>query len=605
MGDDAIGATRRRPSYLKWTCGCLFCLIVLIGLTGLVVWYALGRWTPGESAWERMPAETQWAVEAHDIKFLLEYGLKDEGMASLLRRLGGLLPEDFLEAETRGRRRTSDPVEELREVQRAFGSFYTFLVPNIGLMGGTGADEDDIFIIFKPPTLFRWLISPADNTGQITNVDDDPGSGLCLASQDGWLIVSPSRDTVQKVLDDWHLSAKPLGPASGRSDAFLSFGYRTPGAGDETANGSTLPAAPGHFMLNDPFAGAEGGLPQTADKRNTLSPNVRFLLLPQVEGWIFYGEVSGGDEMAASPNVLQSVESALGAGAPTHFSGELSDFEIAVRMAPGVRDASLRSLDSLSLPSEVTDNPRLALGWRWLREAWLANTQGDITLSGEGPPQYGVGEKVESGLDVPPIPLFVLGWTIKDGVVPRLAGEEFTNSLKVWLDAVKSPGGTLLMQSIRDSLDYRVEEQGLEGVVLLPLVHVSGARPAWRFNLESKPPMGWMSTYPSGIPQAIQRGKPLFLRLGTPPQDQFAAAASWDLGQDFLDSFAEWILDRWNSVPAESKDFDLEQAKTGLDVMKACLTAFPRGSMVAHGDTVTRRIVFKGVVPPGEKVKLK
>lgn len=583
MGEDAIRAEPRSSGCLKWTCGCLACVVVVGGLGAVVLWYFLARWNPGDSAWDRLPPSTVVAVEAHDIKTLLKHSLADKGMQAILEHAAGALPSQAGPEQVD----TKDLFEELTTLHRRFEPFFTLIAPNTILFGIGGADEDDIFVIFKPPAWMGWFFGFSEKSGVGTH--GDKHEQFHYSMLDGWFIASESEAMVREVVDNWKSGGKPLGAAFGGKDAFLACAMLKKGGG---LTGDAPPPAEDEaslgLMFGDPFAAAQPEAAATAAR----DAAARFAILPSAEGWFILAEAAesldGAGPLAASLEKLRTPD-ALPA------TPEGCDFSVAARIAPDVRDAWRSLLAERAAVEPSTAHPNKALAWRWLNEGWLANAQGDVAVLGMPPVPA-------AGAPYPPLPVVSVGWTIRDGVPPQTAGAVFSKSLTLWLDSLRSPGGAPALQNLKNDIAYTVD--GDSGVVELPAVAVNGARPAWRFPGDAGMPMGWLATDPAGIPGATAQGASDPSRLEPPDVGQVQIQANWDCREAFLDAWLALLLDRLETLPdSATETYDKDDIESALKTGKQALSAFPRGQIRAEYDAERRRAAAKIRIPPGRKVR--
>lgn len=588
MEDDVMPAEPRKSGCLKWTCGCLACGVVVVGLGAALLWHLLGRWNPGDSAWERLPPSTLLAVEVHDVKTLLGHVVNDQGMRAMLeygaRHASGPGGEGTL-ADTR------DFLDEISTLHRRLAPVFTLIAPNTILFGFGGPDGDDVFVMFKPPALMGWHYGFSEKGGVGAYGDNE--EPFHFAMKDGWLVASDSPDMVQEVVDNWDRGGAPLGAAVGGKEAFLACAVAARRE-KETAPGgeASEDRVQEGLMFGDPFAAAQ----PTAKEFAVRNLGARFAVFPSDAGWLVLADAA--ENLEHAPSLLRSAEKPA---APDVFSmpPEGFDFGLAARAAPDLRALALRRLAEDLEVDPATAHPNRALAWRWLNDGWLANAQSDLCVLGK--PPAATGETA-----FPPLPVTSLGWVLRDGVSPRAAGEAFTDALTLWLDSLRSPGGPEPLQNLRGGIAYAVNRDGAApaGVVELPAVAVNGARPAWRFPDAAKPPMGWLATDPEGVPGDGKRETPDPTLLARPEPGQVLAAAAWDMRGEFLDAWLTLLLDRLGAMPdPKDAEYDKEDVMTAIRAGKQVLAAFPRGRFILQCDVEKRTATFRMNVPPGREVR--
>lgn len=583
MGDDAIGAAPKKSGCLKWVCGCLLLLVLLGGGTLAVAWHFMAKWTPGESAWERLPPSTRVALEVHDLRAFLGHALNDRGILSLLERVSEQAARRFPARNAEG---ANNPVEELIVLNRRFDFLFTAIAPNIVLGGLGGKNGGEFFVVFKAPAWMRWYYN--FSTAQTARTS---GGAVHFIMREGWLIAAESADMLKEILDNWERPAKRLGSAAGDAGPFLSIAVAEEGGGEAAPATGEAAGQPEHFMLGDPFAAAPGTAEGTVESGRAA---LRLTVFPSADGWRILGET--GDRLDTSETPTGLIEKALASLPPPGPAPAGRDVAFSARASDAARTRLLGFLDARGPADPDALHPYRALGWRWLRGGWLANAGGDALLLGAPPAET-------RGADYPPLPVFSLGWTVAPGVPAERAGREFTNSLGVWLGSLASPGGPEWLQNIRASLRYSTEADGARpsGEIVPPAALVNGVRPAWRFYPDAGPAMGWLATDPAGLPDdGLQSEAAAWMKMAPPEPEWIDARGCWDLGTDFPAAIREAALDRIRTLPASGLfGFDKKDAAAFVDGALGALDAFPRGSVRLRYDVGGGRGLFLIAVPPG------
>lgn len=585
MGEDAIATSPRREGCLSSGCGCLAIAVLALLVAGGVLVWLLGRWDSTQKAWDRLPADTTWAMQVHDLRSVLRAAVRDPGVRSLLLSLEDVIEREILAAGGRGEAESA--VRRFLADYDSVSVLHTMTVPNSLLIGGFDATPEKSFLIFRSPTWLRWLCAlPGSGFDGIREETDGEGRLVYFSARDGWMIAALDRDMAQKVLDGWDARAMPLGVGCEGDGAHALFALRE--RGEEKADDSRrTPLEPSHFTFADPFAAPVAGASVAADKRDGLS--LRLALRPVDAGWAGEGEVAATGDFDKGRSLAAFVDDIFGGETPTVTTPRPYDAVVSLRFSPEARQKALDALSAV-LGKRGTERMHVNLARRWLFEGWLKNSGRVWTALAAAPVMSG------AELPYPPLPVFSLGWTIAPGREPTTAAEAFSRDIGYWLDSLRAPGGPLPLQNLRESVSYSLDASpdSPGGEVRLPPVMVNAARPAWRFHVRQTPPTGLLASDPAGIPDSVSPGHIPAAALAEPRAGHASLVGGWDLGDGFTDGLFAVIEDRfhWHLSTMPNADIFLRTAK------KAANT-FPRGSIHVDCDTNESRAVFRFTAPTG------
>ena len=565
----------------------------MVVVAGVVLWYVLSRWEPGQSTWEHLPPNTVWAVEAHGVNDLLTHISRDEGIMSLIARAAVELDEKKAAFTGHGPKSFSEAVNTFSKMFGMFGRFYTIVAPNIGVIGVAGEGGDEFFAIVRPTHLMQKFAELPEADGSIVPLDTDAGLHLYMMRIDGWMAVAEDQDLLREIADNWNAKTKPLGPSPERRDAYIAFGFREWQAESIGGAAADEPEASSPLMLNDPFAQPGSGGDSSADDRYA-----RVLLLVDDAGWHVGGEVAWGKRAFSGKSGF------VGSGgdeiwsAPEPARADAADLTVAARAGrelytswKGIMEQSAGNAQSAESP------PWNSLARLWITQAWLNNAAGDFLLLGTGPAAGMVD-------GVPPLPVFSLGWRIDPAVDQVKAKEDFAAALSLLLDSLTAPGGSALEQSVRTAITYESGRtgQGLEGVANIPPVMANSARPAW--YLPDSAPVGWLASDPSGLPKATPDLTP---ERGMPPQpgdNTLHAAAAWNISNSFRDALFDVAQDRLETLPDSIVPWR-EKLLDNLDTINGALEIFPEGRARVSCDAEAKVVRFQLRIPHGRKVEIR
>lgn len=580
MGDDAIMAKPRRQRRLKSGCGCVLLLFLLLLAGGGILFHLLGRWKPDETAWDKLPAGTVWACQAHDLRTLLQAAARDPGASNLLLRGRAALNDRLTDSHWEGERGN-----DILDAYRRFGWLHTLAAPNSLVVGGLGPGPEKSFLIFQSPTWLRWLgsLSDWDKDTVFTHDDDEQGITLFSTPHEGWLIVATSPDCIRTVLDGWDAKATPLGAGpEGTGAHFFAAVHDSFAKGDGIANAAPQPT---HFTFADPFA-PPGGKNDTRSIDRDSGLATRVLIRPATEGWDIRGEVDGMGVF--DPATMASLESSPSltdalAGTRSH------DLTISARLSAESR----RKLVALFQPGNASVSPQESAARNWLHDSWLVN-------SGDAWKFLATAPAGSSDLPYPPLPWFSLGWTLAAGGDPRMASEQFAGGATRLVDSIAAPGAPDLVQAMLATVSYSLNgsPESPGGVVNFPPVPVNAARPAWRFDIGRTPPQAWIASDPHALPVEADVSSPV---LPPPEADHVVLVGEWIFSEEFIDSVVAVAEDRLTNFAAlrPLDDAAVERLESALRVFAHGARAFPRGAVNANLDTARRRLLFKAAIPRG------
>lgn len=552
-------APPRKRGCLKLACGGCLCVFLLSIALGVAGWFSLNRWEPGKSAWELLPPSTTWAVEGHDLHLLLDSAFKDQGVLSLLDRAGEALDKAMAEMGDTNERPSGDVFRLVAEMYGSLGFLHKALAPNIAAAGMGGEGGREFFALVRPSTWMRWTSEVDDSS--IRQVDEGKIK-LYAAMVDGWMALSVSEALLEEILDQRTAPAKPFGPAPGRTDAYLAFGFRNSTESSPVtppASTSTRPAA-GSLMLNDPFAVAE-----SSDEPPSSAGGfkVRGMLLPVDGGWSVDGD-SAWDGMDFG-------EAGRGGGPAVRSDSLPVEHDLSLRVfLPEHRWKQYQNaIEARAEPGMADDKPSWQrMGWLWLWTAWLANASGDFVVHADKP---AVPEKD----GVPPLPVITLGWTNAPGVDSPKAAAAFNDTAKLFLESLTGPGGAPVPDTLRKKITYDATQtaQGFEGRVSLPPVLANSAQPAWLLASNA----GWLSTDPKGIPAQPDQAAATLDSAGV-DAGALVVNARWDISESLRYSTRTLFLDRLDQMP-DSIIPDREAERHVVDIINHLVAVFPAGTL--------------------------
>lgn len=585
MGDDAILAKPRKQRRLARGCGCLFLIALFLLCCGGGLFYFLSRWESGDTAWERLPAGTVWACQAHDLKTLLHAAARDPGASRLL-----LKGRAALNARLTHSKRDAASNSDVMEAYRRFGWLHTLVAPNSLVIGALAPEREKTFLVFQSPAWLRILGTFAgwDSDTVVEQNDDDTGLTFYFTPHEGWIIFAMDPGIIRTVLDGWDAGAMPLGNMPGGEGAHLFFAKRT-----AHSDSNPLPSTPGdlqsptHFTFADPFAQTAG-----KGKNDTRDDGLatRLLVHPADAKWNIYGEVNGAGVFDSEGWTALGGGSPIGEAFMTKADRSPYDVMISARLSGESMDELLTFFRSErgSLPQPTTTVRR------WLSESWLQNSGDSWTFLARPP-------AAQPELPYPSLPWLALGWSISDGIDPEAASSQFAQGMTQLVESFTASGDSPLRHAASGAFSIsQTDAHG--GVVAMPPVAVNGARPSWRFLTADMPPYGWVASDPGAIPEKAAAVTPL------PPQPESGhveMAGEWGFSKEFVESVAAVAEDRMRNLAALRPvgDRSHERLESALRVFIECASAFPRGSARVNLDTVNRRIRLAAEIPHGVDVR--
>ncbi|MCC8165315.1 MAG: hypothetical protein LIQ31_03990 [Planctomycetes bacterium] len=576
---------------MKWTCGCLFGVILVGGMGLVVLWLLLNRRDSSKSGWRHLPPGTIIAAEVHDVKGLLDHGFADPGLSGLLRRvIRPLLPADSPEGDT---------FQELIDAYQMTGFLYRMAAPNSGVVGECLDFPGERFFILQMPPWLRFLMN-SSYPASLPHTYDADDIFLHFGHRDGFLVVAASPELVAEVLDNWDSGANPLGePPDG--DGPRLYVANRPESVIAESDGAT--GQPDHFMFADPFAPPDPGR-QTAIGDANVPNAARLSLTPATTGWYVTGEIAPGTDWLGSADhgLNRSIRDVIGMDGRVYRGGNGTGLVARIDVTPEameyIRRASARyARDASFIPGEF----RKDLAVKWLHDAWLASA-GTVWHLAVTP-----AADHDADLPFPPLPVISLGWQVRDTTTPDAAGQAYATALAEWLDGLKTEhvgGGRVDLDSL---IRYRLDQNdsGRGGRITLPSILVNGAAPAWRFNTASGE--AWFATDPAGIPG--EGGiDALPVRLSVPANMPAAGVQAviqgeWTVDEPFLDDVFQFVLDRYSSLPERYR----RDGQNSLSVVqqvyaiRQALSAYPTGMFTIHSDFDSARERFLFHIPYGQK----
>lgn len=580
---------------LKWTClGCLG--VILLGVTTCVVlWFSLTSWNKGESAWDHMPPSTTFAIEVHDVDALLSRATNDPGVQTMLHGAGEelalMLAElaDEIPSSSDGGM-FGDPAE----FYNSYGFLYKMLLPNVATLGISEIDGEELFFcFFKSPYWVKIVLELPDKEGEIKkNINSSSrGEDFYTMVMDGWTVMTDNRELMEEIRDNWRAKALPLGPFTPVASPHISMALKIRSFDDDIAVEDDDSVPPNSFMHGGPLQGLPPQQAATTEEpaqtEEWLDSDAGYVLRgalkPDGDSWKIELEYRTGDVLFAN-TLTQSID---WAGLEKHGSVKplgKADFRLIGRASETLVTEALQTL-----AADIGEiNPRLEPAWRstlwtWLHDAWLTRTSGDFAL------YSGLPAVPEKG-GIVPAPVTSLAWKWARGTDSAQAALDFNDSLVLLLDAVRTSGGPLPLQAVKDSLEYEVRRDGpdLLGTVSIPAVLANAARPAWLLPTESPFPLGWLASDPLGLTAA--KGKlPEWENLHAAGKRDLRLAASWSVSDLYLERLYAFFADR---LPAAVDEEEAKETLESLTFYKRLLAAFPDGASDAWLDTETEHLVI-------------
>ncbi len=579
---------------MKWACGCLVGVVLLVGMGLVVTWLLLNRWDSGKSGWRHLPPGTTVALETHDVKALLDHGFADPGIQGLIDRK--VVP--FLSGQVST---VGETFNELLDAYQVTGFLYRVAAPNSGVVGEClGFPGERFFIVQMPPWL-RFFMN-ATYPGNMPQTYDTDESFLHFGHRDGFLVVAASPELVAEILDQWDSGANPLGapPEGDGPRLYMAKRPETTSAGSDAGVDQ-----PGHFMFADPFAPAGPGGP-AATAGNVNEPfATRLSLTPTKAGWILSGESAPGDSWLGpdDPGLSRSLRNVLGTDSPIWRGGREIGLVARLDATPDVmeylrRTSARYARDASIVPGEF----RKDLAVKWLHDAWLASASNVWHLAVRRP------ELFDPSPTFPPLPVITVGWRVRDTTTPDSAAQAYGMALAEWLDGLKAEhilGGRLDLDSL---IRYRLSQNdnGRGGRITIPPILLNGAAPAWYFDIASGD--AWFATDPSGVPpnggaDALNFQPGDVVRISEDGL-QVVIQGEWNFDSLFLREVFDLVNDRFMSLPMRYRMPWLERNTPPFLLMfgmQQLLTTYPSGAFVVQGDFDTMRVRFTSHIPYGNK----
>lgn len=565
MGDDAIQPAARRSGCFRWTCGCIVIAAALPLLAAVACWWAISGWTPAGSAWEHLPPDAIFAFEANDVGGLLKTAGGDPGAVSLaaavLRRYQRFLEEHRIPVEP-------DLAQTVYDWNESLAWLYTTFFPNYMLIASRSFAPDDTFLIVQPPRWFAWTAGAAVKEGEVQEIADDEGNRVFIAFHGEFVVAALNAAIVRHVLDNWPARTAPLGNTAGTDGPYCMIAYRS-GPGESARVGEGTGDAPflsgglaNNFVApRDPFA------PPAAAPAGS-----RFQALVRAgsAGWNIHFETADAAMPLPPESFAEHMDAAFDAETPDAILPDASDVELA-----------------LKVPEEYVEKLAEMTGDDWLRHGWLERAGGTFTLLAARP---AVEKETEAAaLPYPPLPVVSLGWTLRSLHAPT----PFANFLEESLEKLRARS-PLPEKASRALLHSEAAPDKLSGALTVPEVLVNGAKPVWKFFVETIPPTGWMATDPAGLPDESLLNRLAVRKLPEPAAGRAAAAANWDMSRVFIDAAAEVAVDRLSQIPDGREDF--EQL---VQFARTLFTVYPRGTLRADINMEARAAQGRAFVPFG------
>lgn len=563
---------RKKSGCLRFTCGCL--VVVLVGtiIFAFMGWFYLNRWEPGRTAWEHLPPDTLFAIEVHDMKELLERGLSDRGVLSLLsgveRRFASWAKELTMDSAYRDIRYFG----ELREFYEQAGFAYRVLLPNIIGVASSDPEAEEYFVYFRPPAWLRLALSEEDYQ-QVEEISDN-GESIYLCIVDGWVILSGTESVVEHARANWHAGGSPFGKKAKIIDPHITVAVRMPAEGN-AVNGGDMSQMSGPLFPGGETPGGQGAF---ADGAGEIW---RGLLLATPETWEIVGDYWADADVVptTAPELVMKSEDTI-LPAPPLGEQDPSQMRLAVKMA---------ETEWRELLGHFPDSSGAGSSWRdramtWLRWDWLERMQGNILFTADRPVVGATDEVV-------PAPVVGAGWLFATG--DGQAGAGYNKGLAELVEAALEPGGPMGSFANAFSLEMRTDGHG--GVVDAPAVVAYGAKPAWRVYPGAERDMGWLASDPSGLPEE-KNGLYALRETFFTQEEPDAVAFTWDVSQEFLRSGMEFLRD-WLAFPVTVSEEDAESLIDGAEKAAVFFGAFPVGTVNVDVDVENEALRYRGRIP--------
>ncbi len=526
----------RSSGCLKW--GCVGCLgLVLFPLLALVAaWFYLSRWDRSDSAWNHLPPSTVVAVEIQDIRGMLQHGLQDPALISLIGKYSAKLGAELSTLPNLDYVPSRDGREWI-ELYRFFGFLHTAIAPNLALVGMT--DTDDLFILAQLPAWTGWTLH-AEDEGKIFLWEESD----YIFHYKGWIGIAEKSDVLKQILDAWDSNNLPLGPRQIESNPNILVAGKmfeqTPGQTEQPAQQPDTP-----LMLGNPFA--------TAEPEPALGTFFRFSLRPQGKGWHGAGfagwetPVEQAESLIRNPPILNSTP-----------WPDIPALDKPVQMAGHVNAEALVHLFE-----------RLEYRLPELAETLVYSMRGDVVLAVDAP--------LFEDPYILPAPVCTLGWAAQS----KNAAENIADELAKTVAAIHTRGpnqtemaSAFLAEAIRVDLLNEADGHGM--AVLLPPELANAANPTWFVQPDTEPPSLWLASDPSGL---AGRGQ-IQSALGRAGESTAAirAACAWKVTETFRTSVYAMVQDRISLLPPDTLPWG-EQATMANELVKAALTLYPQGEM--------------------------
>lgn len=533
--------------------------------------------SPGESAWNRMPASTRLAVEVHGTQGLLAAVEKDGSLDRLLARY----------AATRSSLLGDGPPLDGRLLR--FFKWYRLLpqrvralvTPETFLVGMAGERENsELFAFIGLPQWMRWFVP---NGEEIHVTGESGGEPLYYFFADKWCVASQSLALIETLRDDTSGKQHSLGPGAespGPSIAVAAF------TGDPSV---AAPTGPVDAPAGNPFLSGLPVLPSNVPAGDVSEGQGLWqaLIQPLAGEWeIRVARIDGATEEAANEFARGGI--LLPPDLPDDLPGAAGDAVFAATMPFEPDGDPGRWLDKLvtSPPTPERDHPFLALGWLWARWGWLRHAGGDFMMWADDPAIGGADP------DRPVLPTFSLGWTTAGD--HHRARHDFSTSLRLFFDALLAPGGPPWREAARRSITVEefARSEGIGGTVGLPAKLAYYARPSWFLSgaEDGGGGYGLLTTHPAGLDHGMKTGiinwDGFAANDRADPRQPFTVSGRWRISDGFRENLID-VAKEFVPLFAFTSGVSAARAMQFLSVLDGFAQAYPRGKATAgyrHAD---------------------
>lgn len=570
--------------------GCiLLCVILLVACLG--IGYYITSVKKAESAWNHLPADTSFAIEAYEVHELVTALHKDGALDVLLAVLQNK-DSDFAAALAANGLAVPPAGDTLAAYIHDYigaGSFLRNIVtPKSALLGiNTEYGEATLFALFQTPSwvdFCYWFLPYADGT--IHPFGDETGRQVYATRYQGWIVCSESYALVEKIVESWDKSRHHFGSlaTSGKPNAKIAVLKQTSSA--------SQPIQREESNQDNPFLSgmATFNLDIKPPERNSScleEGQLHLLIELDAAEWLVRKNriPSDAPEKDKAEFVYADQAYPPEQNADSSGIGQVMNFSFSLpRQNHDFRDTID---DAVTAPNARRDNTTKNLAWLWARWGWLENCSGEFVLFADA-----VDFDQDFATAEPVMPLVTLGWVTRGDHAKAV--REFEDSLNMFLASALAPGGNILFQGIKNSISMeRISNPIGSGVsVNLPAALTYWTSPAWLLSTPraEAPGLGFITTNQAHLPgneAMYQFNWPGFSFLKpTVWTDQYAFAGKWHMNEIFRDNVSRIVDEITPTVGyfAPEAGKRLRFANLGI---KKILPLYPGGSTTGFFNPAT------------------